>query len=56
MKKEYQEPSRWRIWIDTRRRVVSFHEEKGWELLEFRSRVLFLRCIDQYSAAQYRYQ
>ena len=38
MKKEYQEPSRWRIWIDTR------------------SRELFLRCIDQYSAAQYRYQ
>ena len=46
----------WRIWVDPVRRVVSFHEEAGWRKLEFRSRELFLRCIDQYTAQQYRYQ
>ena len=20
----------WRVWVDTRRRIVSFHEEEGW--------------------------
>ena len=28
----------WRVWVDTRRRIVSFHEEEGCQLLEFRSR------------------
>ena len=45
-----------RIWIDTTRRIVSFHEEEGCQLLEFRSREMFLRCVDQYTGMQYRYQ
>jgi hypothetical protein len=46
----------WRMWVDTKRRIVSFHEEEGCQLLEFRSREMFLRCVDQYSGRQYRYQ
>lgn len=46
----------WRVWVDTHRRIVSFHEEEGFRLLEFQSRELFLACIDHYTGAQYRYQ
>ncbi len=46
----------WRVWVDTRRRIVSFHEEEGSRLLEFRSRDLFFSCIEQYTGKQYRYQ
>ena len=46
----------WRIWVDTKRRIVSFHEEEGCQLLEFRSREMFLNCVDQYTGMQYRYQ
>ena len=31
----------WRIWVDTKRRIVSFHEEKDCQLLEFRSHEMF---------------
>ena len=37
-------------------RIVSFHEEEGCELLEFRSHELFLNCVDQYAGRQFRYQ
>ena len=46
----------WRIWVDTKRRIVSFHEEEGCQMLEFRSHEMFLSCVDQYSGKQYRYQ
>ena len=46
----------WRIWVDTQRKIVSFREEEGSQLLEFRSRDLFLRCVDEYTRLQYRYQ
>ncbi len=46
----------WRVWVDTRRRIISFHEEEGCQLLEFRSHEMFLNCVDQYSGKQYRYQ
>lgn len=46
----------WRMWVNTARRVVSFHEEPDTLLLEFRSRELFLACVDQYAARQYRFQ
>lgn len=46
----------WRVWVDTRRRIVSFHEEEGCQLLEFRNREMFLNCVDQYTGMQYRYQ
>ena len=45
----------WRIWVDTKRRIVSFHEE-GCQMLEFRSHDMFLSCVDQYTLQQYRYQ
>ena len=48
--------SLFRVWVDTKRRIVSFHEEEGCQLLEFRSREMFLRCVDQYTGLQYRYQ
>ena len=45
-----------RVWVDTNRRIVSFHEEEGCQLLEFRNLEMFLRCVDQYTGLQYRYQ
>jgi len=46
----------WRIWVDTRQRLVSFHEVPGFQLLEFHSCELFQSCIDGYTAQRYRYQ
>ena len=46
----------WRIWVDTKRRIVSFHEEEGCQMLEFHSHEMFLSCVDQYTGMQYRYQ
>ena len=46
----------WRMWVDTKRRIVSFHPEDGFELLEFRDQALFFRCVDEYTRQQYRYQ
>ena len=54
MKKEQE--TVWRLWVDTERKIVSFREEQGGQLLEFRSRELFLRCVDEYTRLQYRYQ
>lgn len=53
---EQSGPGLWRVWVDARRRIVSFHPEEGFRLLEFQSRELFLACIDQYTGEQYRYQ
>ena len=49
-------PELYRLWVDAARRVVSFHPEAGAELLEFRDKELFLRCIDGYTARRFRYQ
>ena len=46
----------WRVWIDAGQRVVSFHEQEGARLLEFRSQDLFWSCVNQYVSLQYRYQ
>ena len=46
----------WKMCVDTRRRVVSFHEEAGAQLMEFRDREMFLRCVDSYTNQLYRYQ
>ena len=45
-----------RIWVNPVLRVVSFHAEEGFDLLEFWDRELFFRCIDEYTRQQYRYQ
>lgn len=47
---------RWELWVDPVRRVVSFRPEAGSQHLAFHSRERVLRCIDQYTARQYRYQ
>ena len=44
------------VWVDNVRKIVSFHEEEGCRLLEFRNRELFWSCVDQYTGQQYRYQ
>ncbi len=46
----------WRVWVDNHRRIVSFHEEEGCQLMEFRSREMFWSCVEQYTGKQYRYQ
>lgn len=46
----------WRIWVDTKRRIVSFHEEEGCQMLEFRDREMFMNCVDQYTCRRFRYQ
>ena len=51
-----QEPTVWRIWVDTRQRIVSLHPVEGVELREFRDRALFFRCVDEYTRLRYRYQ
>lgn len=52
-----QEETRiYRIWVDTQRQIVSFHEIENGEMLEFANRELFLRCVDQYAELRYRYQ
>ena len=56
MEKKTSTENLWRVWVDTRRRIVSFHEEEGCKLLEFRSREMLLSCVDQYTGMQYRYQ
>ena len=49
-------PQVYQIWVDTKKRIVSFHEVEGGKLMEFSSRELFLRCVDKYTEMQYRYQ
>ena len=56
MENKVMNESPWRIWVDTQRRIVSFHEEEGCRLLEFQNRETFLRCVDEYTQKQYRYQ
>lgn len=56
MKEHERTEAPWRVWVDAQRRIVSFHPEEGFRLLEFQSRELFLACIDQYAGKQYRYQ
>ena len=46
----------WRIWVNAEERVVSFHQEEGFQLMEFRSWEYFQAAIDQYTQQRYRYQ
>ncbi len=55
-KAEKEDRPVWRVWVDAKRRVVSFHEAPGCRLLEFHSYELFQSCIDRYTDQQYRYQ
>ena len=55
-KKTRTERQCFRIWVDTDRKIVSFHEEEGCEMIEFYSREMFMHCVDQYTCRQFRYQ
>jgi len=55
-KKTHTERQCFRIWVDTDRKIVSFHEEEGCEMIEFYSREMFMHCVDQYTCRQFRYQ
>ena len=46
----------WRSWVDTKNRIVSFHEAEGCQLMEFHNREMFLSYIDGFTGRQYRYQ
>lgn len=46
----------WRIWVNAEERVVSFHPEAGFRMLEFRSWDYFQAAIDEYTKQRYRYQ
>ena len=56
MEKKLNNEATWRVWIDTDRRIVSFHEEEGCQMLEFRDREMFMNCVDQYTCRQFKYQ
>jgi len=53
---EKQGEAVWRMWVDTRRRVVSFHEVEESQPLEFRSWEMFIHAVDEYAKQRYRYQ
>lgn len=46
----------WRIWVNAEERVVSFHREEGFRMLEFHSWDYFQAAIDEYTKQRYRYQ
>ena len=46
----------WRVWVDTRNRIVSFHEVPDYRLMEFRDRELYLRYLTGFEGKNYRYQ
>ena len=46
----------WQIWVCPERKIVSFHQEAGFQRLAFHSREQFLRCMEWYTERQYRYQ
>ena len=56
MEKTTRESPLWRIWVDTRNKIVSFHEAEDSQLMEFHSHDMFLHCVDEYAAKAYRYQ
>jgi hypothetical protein len=56
MEKTKRESPLWRIWVDTRKKIVSFHEAEDSQLMEFHSHDMFLHCVDEYAAKAYRYQ
>ena len=55
-KSEKSKPQAWRVWVDPRRRLVSFHEAEGGTLMEFRSYELFMECVGQYASRGFRFQ
>ena len=46
----------WRVWVDSKNRVISFHEVEGFHPMEFQSHEMFLSCVDEYTGQHYRYQ
>ena len=46
----------WRVWVEPRRRLVSFHRTEGGTLMEFRSYEMFMECLGQYAERGFRFQ
>ena len=55
-KMEQRTDTMWRIWVDTKNRIVSFHEAEGCRLMEFRSHEMFMNYVDEFTGKHYRYQ
>ena len=46
----------WKIWVDNKQRIVSFHEVEGFLLFEFHDEDFYLDFLEQYSKGDYRFQ
>ena len=46
----------WRIWVDTKRRIVSFHEEAGFHVLSFPTRDAMFHFVFEKGADGFRIQ
>lgn len=46
----------WRVWIDEKNHIVSFHTTENGLPLEITSREQYLKFIDEYSQNCYRFQ
>ena len=55
-KMEQRTETVWRLWVDTKNRIVSFHAAEGCRLMEFRSHEMFLNYVDEFTGKHYRYQ
>ena len=56
MEKNQGAETLWRVWVDTKNRIVSFHEAEGCQLVEFQGRELYVRYITGFIGENYRYQ
>ena len=54
--KRRNERPRWRIWVDTQRKIVSFHEVPQFEVVAFALHEYFLNYIQSLSDSGYRFQ
>ena len=54
--KSDHQPDSWKIWIDNKNKIISFHEVKGFQLLEFHNAEFFQNFLEYYKERQYRYQ
>lgn len=44
------------VWIDSLNRIASFHEEKGYDRMEFQQHDYFISYLCQLSDNKYRFQ
>ena len=56
MEKNLSAEPLWQVWVDTKNRIGSFHEEDGCQLMEFQSHELYVDYITGFVGKNYRYQ